>query len=101
MVRGEPGIDVVWEGIEADGNSGMLNRVIREEQPGPDHRCGWVPEGVVHECGEPARGRNSVVIQEDDKLAGRRRHASVAGDGESARGFVANDENAIVIFGKD
>ena len=53
--------------------------------------------GVVHECREPARGRNGVVIEEDHKLAGRRRDPGVAGCGETARGLVVNDENAIAV----
>jgi hypothetical protein len=91
---------VVWERIEADRDSGMLNRVIREEELGPDHRRGWMLECVVDECRKPARGRHSVVIQQDYKLAGRCRDASVAGSGETERGLVANDENAIAVRGK-
>ncbi len=54
MVGGEPGINVVRAGVEADGDSGMLNRVVREEELGPDHRRGWVLDGIVHERREPA-----------------------------------------------
>ena len=40
MVSGEPGINVVRERIKADGDSGMLNGVIREEELRPNHRRG-------------------------------------------------------------
>src|SRR5918999_264101 len=54
----KPGIDVVGEEIEADHHAGVLNRVVREEKLGPDHRRGWVLDGMVHECREPACSRN-------------------------------------------
>src|SRR4051812_24290721 len=97
VIRREPGIDMVRESIEADGDSSMLNGVIRKEKLRSNHRRGWMLEGVVHECRKPPRGRNGVVIEENHKLAGRRRDSSVAGCGETARGLVVNDEYAIAV----
>ena len=53
--------------------------------------------GVVHECREPTGCRDGVVIEEDHKLAGRRRDSRVAGSSKALRGFVANDVNAIAV----
>jgi hypothetical protein len=98
MVGGEPGIDMVRAGVEADGDSRMLNRVVRKEELGPDDGRGWELDGIVHERKEPARGRNGVVVQQDHEFAGRRRDSGVAGSGETERGLVANDENVIAVF---
>src|SRR5215204_4245064 len=95
MVRRKAGIDMVRASIEAEGDSGMLHGVIRKEELRPNHGRGRVREGVVDECREPARGGNSVIVQEDDKLTGRCRDSSVAGTGETERGLVANDDNAV------
>src|SRR5215217_3070104 len=53
MIRGEPGIDVVRERVETNGDTSVLNGVIRKEELRPNHRCGGVLEGVVHKCREP------------------------------------------------
>src|SRR5215210_5296339 len=53
MIRGEPGIDVVRERIEANGDASMLNGVIRKEEFRPNHRRGRVLVGVIYECREP------------------------------------------------
>jgi hypothetical protein len=54
MVGRKPGINVVGKGIEANHHAGVLNRIVREEKLGPDHRRGWVLDGIVHERREPA-----------------------------------------------
>ena len=97
MVGGKPGIDVVRKGVEPDGDPSMLNSVVWEEKLGPDHRRGWMLDGVVHERREPTRGGNGIVVQEDHKFAGRGRDSYVASSGETEPGLIANDENAIAV----
>jgi hypothetical protein len=54
MVAGKPSVKVVGEGVEANDNAGMLNRVVREEELGPDYGGRRVPDGIIHERREPA-----------------------------------------------
>src|SRR5918992_1427504 len=64
VVRRKVSVEMTRVEVLADGNAGVLDRVVREEQLATDDGRVGVALGVVYEGVQPAGGRNNVVVQE-------------------------------------
>jgi hypothetical protein len=97
MIGREAGVDVAWQTILANGDSGMLNGAIGEQQLAPDRGSFGMAGGIRSERFEPAGLGQGVIIQKNYLPPTGCRRARIAARRKSAIGGVADDPDLLLI----